>query len=487
MSKHHEKIEMTENAQQSAEQVLEGEVVQENLDEKKEIDRAELDSEGKTLEGDASPVDASESKGKLGATTDWKAKAAKVTRYGAWSLAFAGVLGTLYFTRPNTDWQIEHINSLQTEVSQLHQDNRALEERLNSQSELLDQRIQELVSANLTQPENQSVITKADLNTLQELSQTQITQLQTNLETLSTDVSGQVEAALSRISELKSSAETTMKPSEDQLAALSQLEEKLQGQLAGIGGKLTELFDFKSSQQALPKQLSATAPKLTLPQIQLWAAEINTQWLLKGEAEMATQQLLALEQAIILSKLAESNQLSRLLGQDLAYLEQQRISPQATSELNTLALKEAINALEVSKVVTNQTVSSEKAETAVISASEKLDSQSAFDQLKDKLSNMISFKKREDASQTQVESLLMKDVVIQRALLLVDRIDWALQSQSASQLYAGVNDLQAFIDRNFTTKTAQFSGLLKPFTEVEFVQRKSLAIVSLLTNEKTAN
>ena len=486
MSKHHEKTETTENTQQPAEQVLEGEVVKDHLDEQKEIDRTEIDSEGKTLEGGASPVDSSKSKSKL-ATSNWKTKAAKLTRYGAWSLALAAVLGTLYLTRPNTDWQVQHINNLQTEVSQLHQNNRALEERLNSQSELLDQRIQELVSANLTQPENQSVITKADLNSLQELSQTQITQLQANLETLSTEVSGQVEGALSRISELKSSAETTMKPSDDQLAALSQLEEKLQGQLAGIGGKLTELFDFKSSQQALPKQFSATTPKLALPQIQLWAAEINTQWLLKGQTEAATQQLLALEQAIALSKLTESNQLSRLLGQDLAYLEQQHVSPQANSELNTLALKEAINSLDVPKAVSNVSPSSETTETAVISASEQLDSQSAFDQLKDKLSNMISFKKRDDASQTQVETLLLKDVVIQRALLLVDRIDWALQSQSASQLYAGVNALQSFIDQNFSANSAQFSELLKPFAEAEFVQRKPLALSSLLTDEKAAN
>ncbi|GKT11378.1 MAG: hypothetical protein ISEC1_P0342 [Thiomicrorhabdus sp.] len=490
MSNHHNNTDKpTDKMNDPVDKVLEGEVVKEALETKPTMSvESGKSTKNEKIKDDQSKASDSVKSGDLPEQGAWKLKVAKWGRYSAWGLAVAGVIGTLYFTRPDMDWQVQHINDLQSKVTQLHQSNQALEKRLDSQSEMVTQRIQELVTAAVSQPENKAIITQADLTKIEETAQQQITQLQTNLENLGLEVSNQIETAITAASELKSSAQATLQPTEQQLEALNQLEEKLQGQLSVVGGKLSELLDFKSNQLSVPKNVPQEAPvmkfteKLSQVQINQWIVEINTQWLLKGHTEASKQQLLALEQAIVASKLPQSNQLIRLLGQDLSYLTQFKADEFDSTTLNTQALKEAINALDAAKVQKpTSPPPAESSDAALISQSEPMDTPTALEQLKSKLSQMISFKKREDASQTQVENLLMQDVIVQRALLFLDRIDWAIQSESENQLKTAVQDLQEFIDHNFSSQSRSFIALLKPFLEVSFMQRQPLAISRLLS------
>jgi hypothetical protein len=115
-----------------------------------------------------------------------------------------------------------------------------------------------------------------------------------------------------------------------------------------------------------------------------------------------------------------------------------------------------------------------------ISVGEEISSESAWDQLIGRFGQMISLKKRESATeQTKVESLVMQDVLVQRGLLLVDRIDWALQTQSASHLSLAIADLEGFIATHFQAQESHFETLLQPYKVQQFTLRQPLAILSL--------
>jgi len=409
--------------------------------------------------------------------------------YILWLILFAGVAIAVVLTRDDLDWQVQHINDLQFKVAQLQQANLALESRLDSQIKEMDSRIQESVSGAMTQPENQAIVTQADLEAIQKTTEQQLALVQEKLMALSGTVSDQASSQVDKvISSVSEVAETAFQPTEQQREALTQLEEKLQMQLSDMGGKLAELFDFKSAQQALPTEESSlpAADKLSATQLQQWIVEINTQWLLQGREAETRQQLLALEQAISLSDdVSDVTRLASLIGQDLAYLEQSALSSREKSGLDTGALKQAINALkDPSMAEANRLANVEESRESEsqVASTEGLSLDSAIEQLKSGLSSMISVKKREDAlEQTKVESLILQDVLIQRALLLVDRIDWAIVSQSNKLLARSIQDLQNYIDGTFASESAQFKALLKPISEHGFSKREPLMVMKFRT------
>ena len=269
--------------------------------------------------------------------------------YILWTLLFIIVILVLFITRPNTDWQVERINDLQSEVSQLRQENNALESRVQEQEESLVERIDTQVNQALSRAENKPIVTQSDLSAIQEQTQQQLTQLQEKLAGLTGQTGQQVEQALTQLNQMAQNAQQDLKPTEKQLNALKELEQKLQSQLNGLGDKLTELFDFKAEQQVLTKQPPVL--KLDMPldslQIQQWIVEINTQWILNGRSAETQQQLLALEQAASLSDFVYTTQLARLIGQDLGYLKQLEDEGLRNPLPDTRSLKKVINLLTV--------------------------------------------------------------------------------------------------------------------------------------------
>jgi len=75
-------------------------------------------------------------------------------------------------------------------------------------------------------------------------------------------------------------------------------------------------------------------------------------------------------------------------------------------------------------------------------------------------------------------ALSHNDVLIKRARLLVDRIDWAIMSHSTELLTRSVEDLQSYIDQTFPKSSAEFKTLLTPFLAQTFEARKPLAIMN---------
>ncbi len=447
----------TANSQQTTDEsaTLEGEVLTENGEQNIEEKIAKGRAYSKSKATDA------KSGARSGQTIN---KASWLTRYRGyllWTIMFVVVILVLFVTRPNTAWLIQHINTLQSDVSQLYQDNQALESRLAAQeAKELDsqQAIENAVTEALTRSENRPLVSQADLDELKNSMQQQLDQLH-------------------------DSAMESPKSSVIPEASIKPLAEKLQTQIDALGSKLSELFDFNSNQQVLTTQQALSAF-----QIQQWIVEINTQWLMQGRIKQTAQQLLALEQAVGLSDFPEVTTLARLIGQDLTRLELLQKSMPRDKLVNTQALKAAVNKLSANDNQASKANNKSTSETPATASNEKIflgeeiSSQSALDQLIARFGKLISLKKREtSAEQTQIESMIMHDVLMQRALLLVDRIDWALETESVNRLSIATADLQTFIESHFGSHSLEFSDLLEPFKTVTFELRQPLAIMAVQT------
>jgi len=477
---------MSERIKPNAEhRIVDGEVVTDSIDEKIQRGKAYSEQKAKELEsGTAEPIENEsdfegvDPRASISEGIDLQAEEASFFKKHQtlllWSLLFVIVMLVLWLTRPDTDWQVQKINDLQNEVAQIKQDNQALQNKVTEQETAISSQIE----STLSDPKYQPAISKSDLIAVEKAMQAELEALQSKISALNGQAGDQVEQALAQLKQLSEAAQDSAKPTEEQLKALADLEDKfqaqLQTQLGLVGDKLSELFAFKAEQQVLTKQPPVL--KLDMPldslQIQQWIVEINTQWLLNGRVAETRQQLLALEQAVSLSDFSYTTQLARLIGQDLGYLTQLSRDQEASPTPKTEALKSAIQKLNPALIKPAEKVDSNSA-----SASEQ---KGALDDLLNRFSQMITLKKRSEGDDlTEVDELLINDVLQQRLQLLVDRLDWGMQTQSVSVINKAVKDIQQFIKRHYANESAEFSGMLAPFTEVQFAQKSPLSIMRL--------
>lgn len=399
----------------------------------------------------------------------------KYRGYVLWTLLFIIVIMVLFITRPNTDWEVQKINDMQSEIGQLKQDNVDLNDRLQEQQSNLEQMINDQVSKSIsdlkTNNKNaQSPLAQTDLNTFEQKVQHQIELLQKELSELSGTATSQTSETLSKLNKMANNAQNNLQPSDKQLQALKTFEDKLQSEMKGVGKQLKELFDFKSEQQVLTR----TPPvlKLDMPldslQIQQWIVEVNTQWILNSRPEETEQQLLALEQAVSLSDFEYTTQLARLIGQDLGYLKQVQDNQLSNPLPTTDNLKQAIMKLTGDNI---------KSQAPAVDAQK---SATGLDALLERFSAMITIKKRaDDATITDVDSMLSNDVLKQRLSLLVDRLDWGLQTESVNVVYQAAADIKTFIKKHYANEFSEFHLLLEPFVHIQFPSKKNLSIMNL--------
>lgn len=486
---------MSERIKPNAEhRIVDGEVIPENLasiDEK--IERAKAYSEQKAEQGHHDREDSPEDINDLGEGVDPQAPISdgidldsetKPDTFGflkrnktilLWLLVILAVVVTLYFTRPDMSWQIQRINELQNQVAELRQDNNALDIRIQEQQKVIADSIKSEVKKSLQDPENKPAVTQADLSQIQQQTQQQIKQLKETVAQLGGQSSEQLDQALKQLQTMTQKAQQDLQPNDAQLKALAELEANLQNQINGFAKKLSELFLFKEEQQVLTKQPPVL--KLDMPldslQIQQWIVEINTQWILNGRVEKTKKQLLALEQAASLSDFTHTTALARLIGQDLGYLNQVQENFNKQSKPTTEALKETVNKLSAKNLFTASQREIEQAQV-------EDQSESGLDSLMTKFSQMISIKKRsENGNVTPVDDLLKNDVLLQRLSLLVDRLDWGIQTQSVATVKEASTAIKDFVKRHYAKSSSEFNLLLTPFENIVFESQKPLSILKL--------
>ncbi|GAB6071485.1 hypothetical protein JCM30760_25820 [Thiomicrorhabdus hydrogeniphila] len=389
-----------------------------------------------------------------------------------WLLMFIIVIVVLFVTRPNNDWQIQKINDLQSEINQLKEDNLDLNNHMEKQQANMQKMITEQVNAATQNLAVNNESSTTDSSVFEQKIQQQIDVLHKEMSSLTGAAAKQANKALAEINQLADNAQKSLPSSAEQEKALKELDAKLQSQMANVSDKLKELFNFKTEQQVLSKKPNVL--KLDMPldslQIQQWIVEVNTQWILNGRADETQQQLLALEQAVSLSDFKYTTQLARLIGQDLGYLKQVKEDQLRNPLPQTTELKDVIAKLTAKKI---------KNGNSVVKTAEQ-DSSTSINGLLSKFSEMFTVKKRtEDGAVTQVDDLLENDVLQQRLSLLVDRLDWGMQTQSLQTVKQATADIKAFIKRHYSQEATEFNLLLEPFLRIQFPRKQNLSIINL--------
>lgn len=381
-------------------------------------------------------------------------------------IAYLGVKST------EQDWQVERINQLQAELVKL----KAASKTLKSEQSILQEELKSLA----THPDNQPVISQADVNAVKEdleaLKKTVQAELDNYAEQLKSITQSTSEKAQTLTKALDPSAETQQK--------MTEAEQNLKAKLEQMGLQLSELFSFKQAQQARNEEQkqedtglnasSVSATPLSEKRLKQWIAEINTQWMLIGNVRQTQQQLEALEKAVSLSDGENKTQLAKRIGQDLAQLETYAQSEKPSYQALILQLREQIKALPERQ--TGEDVSHETMKTPEASLSDP--SLSGWQRFLGKAEHIFSVRKRESETDlSDVETLMMHDVLIQRGLLLVDRIEWALDSRSKVLLTNSQEALNEFMARHYPEQAEAVAKMLVPFSSLQFKARSPLKVV----------
>lgn len=213
--------------------------------------------------------------------------------------------------------------------------------------------------------------------------------------------------------------------------------------------------------------------------LQQWIFETNTQWLLGASAEATIEKLNAIEQAAVNGGLPKVTALARLIGQDIATLKQWfEMSKQPLPPLDELY--SAVSALAPPKLELQQAESMPQANTQAVQTDalqvgEVAEQETAWQRLLSRLSEMVTIKNRQTTGEpTTVEALLQHDLLKQRLLLLIERMQWSAQHESQARFEMSIDQVQKFVNQNFSDNSKQFEGLLQPFRAFERKGRQPL-------------
>lgn len=414
-------------------------------------------------------------------------------------LVLIGIVVYLVQAANRQDWQIEKINQLQSQIGQLKAETHALKAE---QAEM-----QASVTQQLDSPDRQPVISQGDLDAVQ----SEMESLKAKMQAKVSELSDQLKQVTQQAGVAAQQFGQAVQPTPEEKAQLQAqgeaLGQELKNQLQQMGQQLSDLFHFKEAQQAhnaqqktldieLESRLKAATESaiqggkpLSAQQIQQWTLEINTQWMLTGNVTQTEQQLRALEKAVNASEVANKTDLIRRIGQDMVRIHSAPNATPQNSQAWVKTIRAAIQALpEPMAEKPHSTSPPSRAPDASANDSvngtsgsdpaETLSTDSAWQKLLNQMGDVFSVHKRESSQQlTQVESLIMHDVLVQRGLLLVDRIEWALNTQSKPLLDESLQSLEDFMAANFPTQLAAIQSPLQSLHQVRFASRQELDIV----------
>lgn len=392
-------------------------------------------------------------------------------------LLFVIILWIALSQQNNQDWQIQKINELQSQVGQLSSETESLKTE--------QARLETLLAKQATQQSEQAaflskpVLGETDIQAIK----TQLNQLKTRLSELGSDYGNQLKTLSSELSKALENA--------DSKAMAQGLGNQVEEKLTEMGSQISDLFSFQNELLAQKPVLQDPAV-LSAMKMQQWVLDINGQWILMGDVAQTKQQLLALEQALGLSESPQKMALMRAIGEDLNRIENLENQPLSDNQHHTTeALKSWLLALktvpaksaakpETSALSANQPESAEVSEADVSVAPPP----SSLDRLKGALTGLFSIQKRSDpAALNSVEKGLLSEVMKQRALLLVDKMNWAMTLKSETQLQLATAEFKDFMRTQFAMSAAQsqqMNSLLAPFAKMDWATRTPLKIMGAL-------
>ncbi|WP_024850097.1 hypothetical protein [Hydrogenovibrio kuenenii] len=381
-------------------------------------------------------------------------------------ISVVALLGYLSWTNNQNDWQVEHINTLQAQVGQLKSDLKALKKQQIALTETVAQK-KGLTPEEQTQIESIALF-ESKLGTLQQ----QVGELQSKSLLQSIPASGQDRTEKSTTPE-KASVSNTEK---NEFTQLSLDVQDMKRQLARLNNGQAHLV---TENTALKDQLTSLSdnegkkPVTTLSamQIQHWAMQINTDWMLTGDEHKTSNALTVLQKAVEQSDLTEKSTLLTQIA-----LDQQALQ----SHMNT-STDSALQAVTKMKSWITNWQPKEKA-SPVSNVSHETDTQASnetiWQKLEQKLLSLFSVRKRDDGDVlTQAEKIAQQGLIKQRFSLLLDRLQWAIISHSQQQLQSSRNALTQFVDSQLSENKTDIDGLLQPISNLKFVERQPLKVV----------
>ncbi|MDR9498280.1 MAG: hypothetical protein RI556_03825 [Hydrogenovibrio sp.] len=390
--------------------------------------------------------------------------------------------------------QIERINQLQSQVQQLQNETQSLKANQSKARSELEQALsaqQQKLEEILQSPGNQPAVSKGDLKALEQEVQQLRDRLKDRLsqaETTVTDAAEQArQQAQEKVDQFLKSLEGQLQPGSELDQAAKQAESQVREQLKQMQDRLSELFSFKAEQEASQNaenengtELSVGDQKVLTPlQMQQWLVDINTQWLITGNVAQTRSQLLAVEQALAISELPNKTVLIRTLGKDLARLEDvqdqgadqwEPVFQRLTDWVQTAAQNRApdVSGADQTSESPSQAPSSEPAAESDWSS-----------RVLQGFSQLFEVRKREgDQDLTEVDKLVKADVIQQRGLLLIERMRWAVQTQSEPLLTQALTQMQSYGQTYYPNQVDSLNSLLTPLKTAQFQPRQPLKIVA---------
>lgn len=386
-------------------------------------------------------------------------------------ISVVALLGYLSWSNSQNDWQIEHINTLQSQVGQLKTDLKGLKKQQIALSDLVNQK-KGLTQAQQTQIESIAMF-ESKLNTLQK----QVGELQSKALEKPLTEEGQNEPLANSEQQAADMSESKEQASgvERELTKLSLDVQDMKRQLAklnnGQAAVIAKNTDLQNQLDMLSNK-AANQPVVSLSanQIQHWAMQINTDWMLIGDEQKTLKALSVFQKAVENADLTEKATVLTKIALDKQSLES---LPKTSSDSALQAITKLrgwIKGWQLKEAASNQSVSHE---TPI-----QTTQQTIWQKLEQKLMSLFSVRKRDDVGElSEVEQIAQQGVIKQRFSLLLDRLQWAIISGSQQQLESSRQAFNTLVKNQLSASKTEISALLQPITELKFVDRQPLQVI----------
>lgn len=375
-------------------------------------------------------------------------------------ISVVGLLGYLSWANNQNDWQIEHINTLQAQVGQLKSDLKSLKQQQVELSQSVDAK-KGLTQEQQTQIESIALL-ESKLDTLQQ----QVNEAQ------SKSLSGQAATQTTPEEGVPATAATENAEAKAELTQLSLDVQEMKRQLAKLNNGQARLV---SENTLLKNQLAESPSTLSANQLQHWAMQINTDWMLTGDQYKTLNALGVLQKAVEQSDLTEKSSLLTQIALDQQSLQNQLNVPSTEAASQAIVklrawIKQWKPVEKTSLVTTTSLPDGVSHETGA--------QQTVWQKLQQKLLSLFSVRKRDgDEALTQVEKIAQQEVIKQRFELLLDRLDWAMVSHSQYQLQSSRDAMTHFVESQLSENKAAFDSLFQPVASLQFHARQALKVV----------
>ncbi len=408
------------------------------------------------------------------------------------------VLMAIYisWSSKESKWQVEHINHLQTDVSNLKTKLKELAQKQQDTQEKLNNLVSNQVVPALaiaptkgaSRPE--SKLAKQSVEALDESEvrvspvikplfakkalADQMQQVEAEIKALQEALTGVVQRLNKQLALAPSNSHYVKTDVSEnfvvELKVLKDSQAALQEQFQVWSQKIeTALLASQAANEALKSEKKVVIDsingltKLSPMEVQTWVLQINNQWLFVGNKALTINSLQALLQTLMLSELPNKMNIINDIHKDLTHLDQ--MSTAQAHDTLVIAVSSWLKQLKISPV--SPKVSRETTEKSLAEGAPNTMSDSVWSKIKERFSTLFTVRKRasqEDLSDVARE--LQVGLVKQRILLQSEQLSWALNSGNFVVAKQSMENLTTLIEQYAPAETLAWQSFQKQIASV---------------------